>query len=75
MGNNRSNRAGHVLATALRRLDLSVTVRAFRDIDFLAAIEFERFVYQFRTTLTARHRPDAHSTFIAFVNSHLFLLV
>ena len=34
-----------------------------------AAIEFQRIVDEFLATLTARHRPNAHSTFLTFFNS------
>lgn len=68
-----SDRAGHVLTAAHGRLDLAVPVGTFRDVNGAAVRFGQRGVLKLLAALAAGHRPDAHATFLADIDSHVVL--
>ena len=69
----RLDRAGHVLAAALRRFDLAVPLRALRNVYGLAAIQRQGIVHQLLATFTASHTPNAHATDFTDISRHVVL--
>ena len=68
-----SDAAGHVLTTAHRRLDLSMAVRAFRDLHLRTTLEYQAAINKRCIAFPARC-IDAHSAFSTFIRCHRALL-
>ena len=64
-----SERAGHILSTAKWRFDLTVTVRAFGNLNFGIFVDLKHFVFQRRVTC-ATGCVDTHAADFTFVGSH-----
>jgi hypothetical protein len=66
---NRLERAGHVLTTAERRLDLPVTIWTLRHLYFRAVALGQLVIHERFITMSAA-RVYSHTTLVTFISRH-----